>query len=530
MADQFQYVKLPDGSYGKFAASATDAQIRAQVAKNFPIAYTSKQAAPAAAPDWQGMDTKPPENARFPKIGRTGYKAADFLSNALPGVGAVLGGMNVESGPGAVALAAAGGATGERASHYLNRLLYKNIPEESLGPALAQGALAGASEGTGRILTGALGKLIPSFRKAADTATAARSGVGVRMTPGEVSGNPMMKLGETVLEHLPGGSGTMKTFREAQADDAISFLNNQLEKVSSQNLSSEQAGQAVRKAISDAKAKSDFSVNAKYDEARALLGKKPGEFMSPEDFRNALANHEAAIGKQLPANTKVLGSAARRKLTEAADLYKQEQGRFDHQIFDRILSTDKPEIIGSYLEKAGLEDLRRLKTELPPHVQQNAARNVLENLIHKATDPQSGTVRARALSTSLKELGEGRGRLIFGSQYDNVMEGAQLLGKINSLDGAMFGRMHAAKVMGAAAVALGGLFGMGGLERAVEGVGSEMLFAKLASLAITRPGTAAKGLSILRGAAAAVTRGVPFAVDESFLDSPALPPLRLETQ
>jgi hypothetical protein len=37
--DQFQYIKLPDGSYGKFAADATDDQIRASVSKDFPDAY-----------------------------------------------------------------------------------------------------------------------------------------------------------------------------------------------------------------------------------------------------------------------------------------------------------------------------------------------------------------------------------------------------------------------------------------------------------------------------------------------------------
>lgn len=38
-AGQFQYVKLPDGSYGKFAADATDEQIRGQVQKDFPTAF-----------------------------------------------------------------------------------------------------------------------------------------------------------------------------------------------------------------------------------------------------------------------------------------------------------------------------------------------------------------------------------------------------------------------------------------------------------------------------------------------------------
>jgi hypothetical protein len=38
MSDQFQYIKLPDGSYGKFRADASDDQIRTVLMKNFPEA------------------------------------------------------------------------------------------------------------------------------------------------------------------------------------------------------------------------------------------------------------------------------------------------------------------------------------------------------------------------------------------------------------------------------------------------------------------------------------------------------------
>jgi len=51
MAEEFQYIKLPDGSYGKFQSSATDAQIRAAVQKDFPDAFSPpevKQAAQAS--------------------------------------------------------------------------------------------------------------------------------------------------------------------------------------------------------------------------------------------------------------------------------------------------------------------------------------------------------------------------------------------------------------------------------------------------------------------------------------------------
>lgn len=39
MADQFQYVKLPDGSYGKFAADAPDDVIKSAIQRDFPNAF-----------------------------------------------------------------------------------------------------------------------------------------------------------------------------------------------------------------------------------------------------------------------------------------------------------------------------------------------------------------------------------------------------------------------------------------------------------------------------------------------------------
>jgi hypothetical protein len=48
----FQYIKLPDGSYGKFRADATDEQIRAAVTKDFPNAY-------GKAAQWEDLVSAP---------------------------------------------------------------------------------------------------------------------------------------------------------------------------------------------------------------------------------------------------------------------------------------------------------------------------------------------------------------------------------------------------------------------------------------------------------------------------------------
>lgn len=556
MADDFQYVKLPDGSYGKFAKGASDAQIRATVAKHFPSAYKSTTAAAPASTSvkndviksptdsdkntsqmtrgaeqqYQPMDTKPPENARFPQLGRTGYKAADFIANMLPGAGATIGGMNVETGPAAVGLAAAGGAIGDRAQHYLNRLLYKDLPPQSAKDAIISmgenAALGAGSEFGARGAKTVLSKMLTPFAKSAESVKAAEAGTGIRLTPGEASGSKLMQRGETVIEHLlPGGAGPLDKFRVAQEGDVIKTLDKQLNALSSRGLSPEEMGKQVQQTIKKAEADAIQSQNA-YGEVKTLLGLKPTA--TKQEIEAALEAGEKpssildANGRPIPGRSM---SAARSKLAQASKMFADEQNRVQTDIVGKILSTQKPEIIGTYFEKAGLNELRQLQTTLPQPVKQDVARNVLENMISRSSDAQSDQVGARKLAVGLKQMGEGRGRLIFGQQYDAIREASALMNRIAAPpSNTIMGRMHAARMLGSAAVALGGLFGFGGLEHAVTAVGGEALFSRMLSLALTHPGTTAGALKILRATAVTAARGtayVPGAFNEVFTPSPA---------
>lgn len=72
--DQVQYIKLPDGSYGKFAADASDATIRGAIEKDFPDAFNAK---PPSTPVPQGLQGGPdPEYKPF----FSGDEARDELS------------------------------------------------------------------------------------------------------------------------------------------------------------------------------------------------------------------------------------------------------------------------------------------------------------------------------------------------------------------------------------------------------------------------------------------------------------------
>lgn len=50
MADEYQYIKMPDGSYGKFRADISDDVIRGVIAKDFPDAFKNQQGTIGPAP------------------------------------------------------------------------------------------------------------------------------------------------------------------------------------------------------------------------------------------------------------------------------------------------------------------------------------------------------------------------------------------------------------------------------------------------------------------------------------------------
>lgn len=522
------------GAYDK----VSDDQLVQAWVKKYPVYHaqidfgSAKTPAAASTPDWQPADTKAPTNARFPALGRGGYKAADVFAKLLPGLGATAGGM-AGSGVATIPGAAAGAVVGSDAERFLQNMMYKDLPKETAGVAAkdlaVQATMGAGSEAGAGVASRLLSRIAKPFEKSAQTLEEAKAGTGVRLTPGEASGSRLMQLGESVLEHAPGSSGVLHGYRTAQEGEAAQLLDRTLNDISQRTLTPEETGKAVQKAISDFKGQATRDINEKYDAVRQMLGKKPGEYMSPEDFDRAIAAEEKKTildpsGKPIPSAT---AKAARTKLEEARRAVSQANQRADEEILGKILQTQKPELISSYVATAGLQDLRRLNAVLPPDVKQDISRNVLQDMITRARDPQTGTIAARDIASSLKKLGEGRARLIFGKQYEAVRDASALLNRINqSAQQSMIGRMHTARVMQGAQIAILGLAGLGGhFGAAAEVLGGELGFSWALAKTLTDPKKTAAALKILRLAAVSAARGIPYAGNEVFQTSPGQYPV-----
>ena len=111
--DQFQYVKLPDGSYGKFRSDASDQLIRSTIEKEFPGAYKPKeQFGTEAASKATGIGPRPSQGPLIDTIdkarewlethAKTGSqaKAGEFMASApLGALRVARGGAELVSSP-----------------------------------------------------------------------------------------------------------------------------------------------------------------------------------------------------------------------------------------------------------------------------------------------------------------------------------------------------------------------------------------------------------------------------------------------
>lgn len=480
------------------------------------------------------------ENARFPKLGRGTYDAYNFLSELLPTVGGMVGGPvgAALGGPfAAMGTAGAGVMTADQIRTRLNELMYKGVGRESTGQEATrlglQFGLGAGTEGVAQAASLPFKGLIKPMEASAKTIAAAEAGKGVRLLPGEAGDLYPLKLGESIIGHLPGG-GPIKTFRVAQEADIAAgeakikqTFQNQLNVLDSRNLTSEEAGKEVQLAVKKAEADAAQSQGV-YSQVKEMLRLPPNA--TKDEIEAAIASREKIFpGTQANADV-------RATLAQADKLYRAESKRVVNGLVQQVLDTDKPEVIGGFFQNAGLQQLRDTLPTLPPQTQGAIARNVLENMLM-----ENGQFSGAKLAKELGNLGAGSGgqtavasgQLIFKNQYADIVEASKLLSRLDEQiapigrgSDQLAGRIHIANMISKSAIALGGAVGLGvgGPIGLIKTVGAETAFARIASLALTNPQTSAKALNALRIIVASTIRGiVPSVVNELGESTPAIP-------
>jgi hypothetical protein len=471
----------------------------------------------------------PPKTGTKAWLKSKAYTYADRLLPMLPAVGMTIGGIAAGTG-GAVSGpldfliaptgAAEGAAIGEAARTALSRAIFpkdeermadERDPVKEARRLITQTGLGFFSELVPRGV-GAIGKKIAApFEASAATVRGAKAGEGVRMTPGEAGNSPSLSRIEKVLGHLPGGSGPIEGFREAQTHDALAMMDKQLESLSTNRLSDEETGKAVQKIVADSRKNLVSQESAKYDEVKQLLGVDPKTFMTPEQIDSAVAK-KIEFYKQMGGGTPDVVS----KLQSARNFTRTSRSDVETKVMDRLMRKE-PEMMGGYLRKASLANLREFNHLMPGPVRQQAAANVLQNIITQATDAQTKQINQRVFATALKDLGEGRGRLIFGAQYPAIREGSELLNRIAPMagSGGAMSAMHTVRqLIEVGSVAAAAIGFSGHAYAAAAAVGGPVLAMRFIATALTHPQASAAVLKALRMTAAGTARSIPYAVDE----------------
>lgn len=270
--------------------------------------------------------------------------------------------------------------------------------------------------------------------------------------------------------------------------------------------------------------------------------KEHPEIIDPKKFATALAK----VGGDRGARGEIIFGdewdklvQSQRVVTRLEEVAEQNRGivtakskQFNTALVKQVIDTNNPETIAGLLtaKQTSPEDLYNMMKELPPETRWSAARNVLEDFIKPArVDPRTFELNpaelANSLNNSLLNLGETRGRIIFGREYENIADLARELKKISYSESPHLGKMHmSAWLTGLVGLATGTLVKgpIAGLATGAFLQGADIGAMKLLAWIVTHPQYSLRAVQLLRGTAYVVGRGgIPIWINEHVESSPA---------
>ncbi len=198
---------------------------------------------------------------------------------------------------------------------------------------------------------------------------------------------------------------------------------------------------------------------------------------------------------------------------QANEITAEGHRMFEQKLVEKVAETNDPEFIASLLggNKIGIQQTRDLFKALPEKIHDPVRRGLLEDAVAKATEPRSGAFDEGKFATSIDKIGDERGKIIFGPNWKNIKELADIMGKINGPvglgrgGGAALQNIGVMKKLGSIALgggpellALAAGTGTGHLMEAAQGIATEAATARIVAWGMTRPATAVKMLDGMR--------------------------------
>ena len=179
---------------------------------------------------------------------------------------------------------------------------------------------------------------------------------------------------------------------------------------------------------------------------KAMTSARSDALAKAREFDQALAGKQAGLAKKMANlfDEAVMDGAEKSGIPDlvknirAANAYTANEHRmFEQALVEKIVKTKNPEAIATLIRGrvVGNQELRDLFTVMPKQLHPLVQRQVLVDTMRQSTNRISKIFNERRFAETIGNIGDERGKIIFGKGWDNVVELAGLLEKVNGPTG-----------------------------------------------------------------------------------------------
>lgn len=238
----------------------------------------------------------------------------------------------------------------------------------------------------------------------------------------------------------------------------------------------------------------------------------------------ALPGKQAGLAKKMAElfDTSMIDAAEKsgikglpEKIRAANALTANEHQMFEQALVKKVVETKKPEVIATLIRgnNIGLDETRDLFKILPKELHAPVQRQIITDTMRQSTNLRSGVFNERRFADTILNMGDERGKVVFGDNWKTVRRLSQIMGSINGPVGREGGSgaslQNFAILKNALLLAVpGGEAARGNYSGAATSLAGEWATLSLLAYGMTHPEIAVRMLKI----ADAFARTLPYAV------------------
>lgn len=243
------------------------------------------------------------------------------------------------------------------------------------------------------------------------------------------------------------------------------------------------------------------------------------------DLNAGLSGKEAGLIKKMAslADESIADAAQKSKIPGLLDEMRQadqmtadEHKMFEQDLVNRVVSTKKPEVMATLLRGrkvtdtavgTGLQETRDIMKLIPEKMHPQVQRQILLDTMRQSMNLRTKLFNERRFAEAIENIGDDRGKVIFGANWDNIKKLTDVLKQINGPLGLGGGSGAALQNIGAVRgiaeatyLAPLALVAGGHIPSGVTTAASEFAFVKGLATTLTHPEGTAKLLRAIQTA------------------------------